>query len=200
MNVEMTVQVRTGTGKELAGRLRRAEQVPAVLYGPKAQTLSLSVPAAQLEKLLRDMGEESRLLRLTIEGGEEQQVRQVLIREIQVHPIRRRFLHVDFYEVPLDRAIVVEVPVEMQGEAVGIKKGGTLNLIRRTLAVRCLPGEIPERIQVDISGLDLGDTIHVADLLEKVPFELVGDRSFAVVTVASPEGKGAAGEGEGAGA
>jgi large subunit ribosomal protein L25 len=134
------------------------------------------------------MGEESKLLRLTLEGVSENSTRQVLIRDIQTHPVRRQFLHVDFYEVPLDHPIVVEVPVEFHGESIGVRKGGTLNPIQRTISVKCLPGEIPEKVPVDISNLDLGDSIHVADLIGSVPFELVSDKRMAIVNVAAPEG------------
>lgn len=187
MDVEMNVQLRTRTGKGAARRLRRGDAVPAILYGPKTAPMPLSVPAIRLLKLLREMGEESKLIRLVIGDGEERQVRQALIREVQTHPVRRRFVHVDFYEVPLDQPIVVEVPVELDGESIGEKKGGVLDLIRRTLAVRCLPGEIPERIHIDISNMDLGSSIRVADLIDLVPLELVDDRSFAVVAVVVPE-------------
>jgi large subunit ribosomal protein L25 len=195
MDVEMHVQVRTKTGTGAARRLRRKDAVPAILYGPKTAPIPLAVSAIRLLKLLRELGEESKLIRLVIGDGESQQVRQALIREVQIHPVRRRFVHVDFYEVPLDQPIVVEVPVELEGESIGEKKGGVLDLIRRTLAVRCLPGEIPERVHIDISNLDLGSTIRVADLVDLVPLELVDDTSFAVVAVAVPEEKAKAEEG-----
>lgn len=190
MNVEMTAQVRNRIGKMSARAVRREEQVPAIVYGPAMEALPVTVSARRLEKLLKDMGSESKLIQLTVEGGEApSQTRQVLIREVQTHPFRRQFLHVDFYEVPLDRLITVNVPVETVGECVGVKKGGTLNLIRRTVSVRCLPGQIPDRVHVDISSLDLGETIHVGTLAGKVPFDLVDPPSFAVVNIVAPEGK-----------
>lgn len=195
MDVELLVEVRNTTGKGAARSLRRNEKVPAILYGPKAEPLPLSIPVQRLEKLLRDLRGESKLLRLTVDGGGQQQTRHAIIREVQAHPVRRRLLHVDFYEVPLEQAIDVEVHVVMVGEPVGVKKGGTLNLIRRSLLVRCLPADIPEKVEVDISGLDLGSTIHVRDLVGKVPFELADDPNLAVVNVTAPEG--AAKESEG---
>ncbi len=187
MDVDLNVQVRSKVGTGPSRRLRGAETVPAILYGPRTAPLPLAVPALQLLKLLRDMGEESKLIRLVIGEGEDQQVRQALIREVQTHPVRRRFLHVDFYEVPLDQPILVDVPVELDGESIGEKKGGVLNLIRRTLSVRCLPGEIPDRVHIDISGLDLGSSVRVADLIGRVPFELMDEKSTAVVAIAVPE-------------
>jgi large subunit ribosomal protein L25 len=187
MDVDLSVQVRTKTGRGPARRLRREETVPGILYGPKTAPIPLAVPALPLLKLLRDMGEESKLIRLVIGQDTDQQVRQALIREVQTHPVRRRFLHVDFYEVPLDQPILVDVPVELDGEAVGEKKGGVINLIRRTLSVRCLPGAIPERVHIDISGMDLGSSVHVADLIGRVPFELMDDKTTAVVAMVVPE-------------
>jgi large subunit ribosomal protein L25 len=200
MNVEITAQLRNLTGKGPARRLRNEESVPAVLYGPKTAPLSLSVSANRLEKLLRDMAGESKLLQLTVEGEAETVTRQVLIRELQTHPVRRRFVHIDFFEVPMDQAIVVEVPVELVGESVGVKKGGAINVIRRMMSVRCLPGEIPEKGQIDVESLDLGGSIRVGDLVGKVPVELVDDKSAAVVNIAAPEGKKEETEGEAAAA
>ena len=193
MDIDLIGQLRNKTGKSAARRLRREEMVPAVLYGPKMEVLPLSVSSRRLERLLRDMGEESRLLNLSIEGSPETGTKKVLIREVQVHPVRRRFLHVDFYEVPLDHPIVVIVPVEPVGDAVGVKKGGTLDLVRRTVSVRCLPGEIPEKIELDVSKLDLGEAIHVRDLAKIVPFELVDDKHLSIVSISAPEGAGKGG-------
>ena len=193
MDAELNVQRREGSGKGASRRLRAGERVPAIFYGPKTDPVSLSVSALELEKLLRDMGKESKLLKLNIEGEESH---QVLIREVQTHPYRRRFFHVDFYEVPLDQLIVVEVLVELEGEPVGVKKGGELNLIRRTLSVRCLPREIPERIRVDVSGLEMGESIHVQDIAAGLAFELVEDMAASVANVMAPEGAPETAEGE----
>lgn len=188
MDVELTAQIRELTSRGAVRRLRRDEKVPAVLYGPKTDPLSLAVESRQLERLIREMGEESHLVRLVIDGTQGSQIRQVLIREIQVHPFRRRFLHVDFYEVPLDQALEFDVPIELVGEAIGVKKGGVLDIIRRALSVRCLPGAIPEKITIDISDMDIGTTIHVSDLVGVVPHELADDPSYGVLHITHPEG------------
>jgi large subunit ribosomal protein L25 len=159
-------------------------QVPAVLYGPKTKPASLSVSALNLEKLLKETGGESKLLNLRIEGD---RTTQVLIREIQTHPYRRRFVHVDFYEVPLDQPITVEVVVELVGDSIGVLKGGEINLIQRTLAVRCLPNQIPESIRIDVSKLDLGEMLHVGDLVAESSYEFDESPSVGVVSVVAPE-------------
>lgn len=188
MEVELTANMRETGTKGMVRRLRRDFKVPAVLYGPKTQPLSLAVESLRLEKLLREMGEESKLVRLTIEDGSRVETRQVLLREIQLHPFRRRFVHVDFYEVPLDQAIEVDVPIEVVGESVGVKKGGVLDVLRRTLSVRCLPGEIPEKISIDVSAMDVNSSFHVSDLIGAVPYELADDPSYAVLHIIPPEG------------
>ena len=187
MDVELTALTRTETGKGAARSMRREARVPAVLYGPNTEPVLLSVDAIRLEKLLRDAGEESKLLQLSFDGNTGSQTKQVLIREVQVHPYRKRFLHVDFYEVPMDRAIIVDVPVGLVGEAIGVKKGGIVNLVRRTLSVRCLPGAIPEKVQIDVTGMDLGSAIRVGDLKES--FELLDADTVTVVNITAPEGK-----------
>ena len=187
MNVELLAESRSKIGKGAASRLRRENKVPGIVYGPKAEPLPVAVAANDLERLLKEMGEESKLLKLNVEDGNDRQLRQVLIREVQVHPVRRRFLHIDFYEVPLDHPIVVEVPVELLGEAVGVKQRGVLNLVRRTLSVRCLPAEIPEKVSIDVTALGVGAAVHVADLIDNFPFELVDDAHTTVVTINAPE-------------
>lgn len=196
MNVELLAESRSKIGKGAARRLRREEKVPGIVYGPKAQPLPVAVAANALERLLKEMGKESKLLKLTVEDGSDRQLRQVLIREVQVHPVRRRFLHIDFYEVPLDHPIVVEVPIELLGEPVGVKLGGMLNLVRRTLAVRCLPAEIPDKVSIDVTALGVGAAVHVADLVSNYSFELVDDAHMTVVTINAPEGLTEAAEGE----
>ncbi len=195
MNLELTAVKRDRSGKGPARGVRREKGVPAVLYGPKTEATSLTVASAQLEKLLRGTGGESRLLNLNIEGDT---TRQVLIREVQTHPYRRQFLHIDFYEVPLDQYIEVEVGVVLVGDSVGVQKGGELNLIQRTLTVRCLPNQIPEKIPVDVSKVDLGQMVHIEDLPAQETYEFVADPGMGVVSVLAPESAAAAAPEEGA--
>jgi len=184
MTLELRAVTREMTGKGGARSVRRDMNVPGVLYGPKTQPTLLSVSALNLEKLLKETGGESKLLNLNIEGD---RTRQVLIREVQTHPYRRRFVHIDFYEVPLDQPITVEVVVELVGEAIGLQKGGELNLIQRTLAVRCLPNQIPESIRIDVSKLELGEMLHVGDLVAESSYEFEEASSVGVVSVVAPE-------------
>ncbi|MGC9196459.1 MAG: 50S ribosomal protein L25 [Syntrophobacteraceae bacterium] len=184
MSLELEAVLRQKTGKGGARSIRREALVPGILYGPKTPAQALTVSALSLEKFLRESHGESRLLNLKIGEGE---VKQVLIREIQTHPYRRRFLHIDFYEVPLDQPITVEVSIEIVGDSVGVQKGGELNLIQRSLTVRCLPNQIPEKIKIDVSKLDLGDVLHVQDLVTEGAYTIDEVPSMGLVSIESPE-------------
>ncbi len=192
MSLELEAVLRQKTGKGGARSVRREAMVPGILYGPKTPAKTLSVSAHSLEKFLRDSHGESRLLNLKIGEGE---VKQVLIREIQTHPYRRRFLHIDFYEVPLDQPITVEVTIEIVGDSVGVQKGGELNLIQRSLTVRCLPNQIPEKIKIDVTKLDLGDVLHVEDLVTEGTYTFDEAPSMGVVAIESPESASKSSEG-----
>ena len=188
MDIEVVAQLRTERGKNEARRLRQQDMVPAVFYGPGAQPRPLTVPLSRMEKLFREMGEEEKLLNLIIEDGTKRDAKHVMLREIQVHPARRQLLHVDFYEVAMDQAVEVHVLVELKGKPVGVEKGGSLNQLARFLTVRCLPGAIPEKVEADVSGLEIGQTLHVSDLVSLVAFELVDDGGLPVATIEAPEG------------
>ena len=188
MDIEVVAQLRTERGKNEARRLRQQDMVPAVFYGPGTQPRPLTVPLSRMEKLFREMGEEEKLLNLIIEDGTKRDAKHVMLREIQVHPARRQLLHVDFYEVAMDQAVEVHVLVELKGKPVGVEKGGSLNQLARFLTVRCLPGAIPEKVEADVSGLEIGQTLHVSDLVSLVAFELVDDGGLPVATIEAPEG------------
>jgi large subunit ribosomal protein L25 len=110
-----------------------------------------------------------------------------MVKELQVHPVTRNFLHVDFYEIDMARKIRVNVPVVTTGTAIGVERGGILQIIRRELEVLCLPGQIPETFEIDISDLDVGDAVHVEEIPLSGDIEIPHDVDFTVVTVTSPK-------------
>jgi len=182
---DLGVSERKGTGKGQARALRRNGFIPAVLYGPKTETVSLSVSAADLTAIYKRSESEHVILNLMIQNGGTRN-KTAMIKEMQVSPLSHEYLHVDFYEISMDQEIVVKVPVELTGSSVGVERGGFLQLIRHQLEVACLPGDIPNKIQVDISGLDIGDSIHVEQVQAKDKVKLVFDTNFTVVTVVAP--------------
>ncbi|MFC1896798.1 50S ribosomal protein L25/general stress protein Ctc [Thermodesulfobacteriota bacterium] len=183
---ELTATVRTTFGNGPARTLRRQGRVPAVLYGPGSDPVNLAVSLSDLEAVIKQAGHEQFLLDLRIENGGVVR-RNAMIKELQLHPISLRCLHADFYEVAMDRMITVSVPVETIGKAEGEEKGGMLQVVRRELEVKCLPSDVPSSIEVDVSALDLGDSIHLLDIPVADNIELVATTNSTVVTVIAPK-------------
>lgn len=184
--IELKASVRSKTGNGPARVLRRAGSIPAVLYGPGVDPLLLSVNTKEFEDALRHQNISQAILNLIIQNGKRQS-RSVMIKEIQKEPVSNSLLHIDFYEIAMDRRIDVMVPVVIVGKAAGVERGGLLQVIRREIEVNCLPGQIPESIEVDVSHLDIGDSMHVEDIPLGSDVELLADVNFTVVTVVSPK-------------
>ncbi len=166
--------------------LRRAGQIPAVLYGRKIEPVLLSVNTKDLEQILKKGGFGQVILNLVIQNGKKVTT-SAIIKELQTHPVSGNLIHIDFYEVDMKRQIKVMVPVITTGKSVGIEEGGLLNIVRRELEVFCLPGDIPEAIEIDISELGIGDSIHLEDVPLGENVEVAADVNFTVVTVLSPK-------------
>lgn len=157
----INVQRRTDSGKGAARRLRREGKVPAVVYGRKTGNVYLAVDASALNRLLAGGGATA-LVDLIIDGNQTQ---TALIREVQRQPDRDDVLHVDFHAVEMDQEVEVQVPVVLVGEDQRESDGGIVTQLLRELAVTCLPADIPERIEADVSGLRVGDSLLVSDLV-----------------------------------
>jgi large subunit ribosomal protein L25 len=185
--VDISIERRADNGKGPARRLRTAGKVPAVLYGPRRATTAIAVAAEEFERKLTHL-EGAHLIRLVNPGGTDPELheRMVLVREMQVHPVTGRALHADFYEVDLTERLTVAVTLHFVGKPVGVVNGGILQPILREVEVECLPTEIPDFIEVDVSGLDIHDAVHVSDLTLPEGVVSVGDATRTVVAVLPP--------------
>ncbi len=158
----LTAKTRDVTGSGGAGRLRREGWVPAVMYGHGEASRNLKVEELELRQLLERISVDNTLVDLTVEDDGTQ---KVLIREIQTHPWKSRILHVDFFHIQEDEEIRVAIPIRFQGSPLGVREsGGILQTNRNEIEVECLPGEIPEYFELDVTDLEIGDSLHVADL------------------------------------
>ena len=184
--VELKTNIRTKVGNGPARALRREGKIPAVLYGPGAEPVLLSVAVNDLEQALKKSKAAQILLNVLIQNGETS-TKSAMIKELQTHPVSRDFLHVDLYEIALDRKITVKVPIAIKGKSIGVEEGGVLQTVRRELEVSCLPFAIPEVIEIDVTDLDIGDSIHVGKISIGGDVELMDDDHFTVVTVLSPK-------------
>jgi large subunit ribosomal protein L25 len=183
---KLNASIRTSSGKGVARTLRREGKLPAVLYGSDIESVSLAVNTHDIELLLNKISYSQALINLRVDNGQSFE-KMVMIKEIQADPITQNYLHLDFYEVRMDQKISTTVPVEITGVSKGVEAGGTLQIIRRELDVVCLPSQIPDSIVIDISELDMGDSIHVEDIRPEGDLEIPFDVNFTVVTVVSPK-------------
>jgi large subunit ribosomal protein L25 len=184
--INLNARVRKTTGNNPARALRREGRIPAVLYGPKTEPILLSIESREFEQIVKKSTIGSVLLNLQIQNGDATS-RPAMVKELQTHPVTQRFLHVDFYEVDMQRKIKVMVPVVIRGKAKGIEEGGLLQIVCREIEVLCLPTEIPEAFEVDVSDLDIGDAIHLEDIQTVGDIEIVEETNVTVVTVLAPK-------------
>jgi large subunit ribosomal protein L25 len=183
----LAVQWREGKGKEDARRLRHQGLIPAVVYGRRAETIPIALNPQELAKVLHGGAGERTLINLTIEGLQDGPItKTVILKEKQIDPLKRTLLHVDLYTITMDEEISVGIPVHIVGKAAGVALGGILEQVMREIEVKCLPADIPPSIDVDVSALNIGDSLHVADItLEKA--KILADPGQTVVTIVPPK-------------
>ena len=166
MEALLEATVRTTIGKNEARRTRRAGQVPAVVYGAASEgatrdAVSIAVEPKALLKILHSEAGANTLISLKLDGSNT----KVLVKDFQLDPVTHQVLHADFYRVAMDRMIEVTIPVLIKGEAKGVKlQGGLLEFIRREIQIECLPADIPEHVDVDVSDLMVGQGVRVRDV------------------------------------
>lgn len=158
--VTLPAEKRDEAGKGAARRLRREGYIPAVVYGHGIDSENLKVRLEDLESTLHEARVGSTLVDLKVDGDSA----PVLIREVQRHPFKAELLHVDFFKIRADETVRVSVPLRLEGKPIGVEEGGILQQNRHEVEVECLPGDIPEYFELDVSGLDIGDSFHIADL------------------------------------
>jgi large subunit ribosomal protein L25 len=178
----LVAETREGSGKGAARKLRAQGRIPAVVYGRKRAAQSIIVSPEALQKLLRGAGGMNTLIDLSIGGASA----TVLVKSLERDPVRGKYLHADFYEVDLTQKVTVSVPIHLVGKAAGTDFGGILDHPLRELSIECLPREIPQRIDVDVTALQVNDSIHVSDLKLAPGLTVKTDGALAVASVVLP--------------
>ncbi|MGW8281997.1 MAG: 50S ribosomal protein L25/general stress protein Ctc [Gemmatimonadota bacterium] len=178
----LNVETRSGRGKGAARQLRRAGSIPGSLYGREIEPIAVKTDGREFAALVGSISVENTIVDLSVDGAAP---RRVLIREIQRHPVRPEFLHVDFYEIRAGEMLKVNVPIHLVGTPIGVRNGGTLQQIRHELEIECLPSEIPPSFEVDISSLAIGDSLHISDV-EVGGLEVLDDLEQTICSVAAP--------------
>jgi large subunit ribosomal protein L25 len=184
--LSLAAQVRTDTGKGAARRLRRSDQVPAIFYGPNSQPVMLAVKYLDLRTLLKSASSENVIFQLQIESGQGSTSKTVMLKELQADPIKPIYYHADFYEISMDKELTLNVPVHLVGTPVGAAKGGILQHVRRELSVSCLPGNLVEFLEVDVTALDIGDAVHVKDVVLPAGMKTAEDADTTIAVVTAP--------------
>ncbi len=183
--------IREEKGKGVSRRLRKEKKVPAILYGPNTQPLMLTVRRGDVERIMRSAEKESVLLfDMILHANGNDINKKVMFKEIQIDPIKDIPLHVDFYEIAMDKEITVDLPIKLINTPVGVSKGGILEHITREITISCLPDKLIDVLEVDVSGLDIGDSIHVRDIKfpEGISPEEELNTTIAVVVAPTSEG------------
>lgn len=181
--LSLSAEAREEKGKSASRRLRRADRIPVTVYGGSNDAASGTVARREIAALLRRHGRNA-IFTLDLAGA----ATPVKIADLQIDPIKGRLLHVDFMRISLTEKTEFEVPLEVVGEAPGVKnQGGILDQPLHTVKIRCLPTELPAKIEVDVSSLNLGDHIRVADLaVDRDKIELITDAEVVIATIAAP--------------
>jgi large subunit ribosomal protein L25 len=185
MEATLEAQARDSFGKNESRRTRRQGLVPGVLYGGDKHATPISVEPKALLRILHSESGANTLISLKLPGGGDT---RVLVKEYQLDPVTHQLLHADFYRVAMDRAIQVTIPVIVKGEPKGVKQqGGVLEFIRREIEIECLPGDIPEHVEIDVSELMLHQGVRVRDLPVDPKWTAVSEPDMMLVHVIMPK-------------
>jgi len=185
--IVLEAQLREGAGRAKAKDLRDSGFLPAVVYFHGKDALSVKISRSSLLKLVHQHRLESVIINLQIKDDKKAKGRPCLVKEIQYDPVSENIIHVDFNEISLTESIKVNVPIEIKGEAIGVKQeGGSLEHLLWEIEVECLPTNIPKNIEVDISALKMGDAIHVKDMVFPEGIKSLHDETAVVLHVVAP--------------
>lgn len=183
MAVSMKAIARENTKKSFAKKLRAAGKVPAVVYGKKVESLPVTVQEKEIWQILRTEANAVITMEIENEGSHP-----VMVYEVQKDPISNRLLHIDFHQIDLTEKIRTQVALEVIGEAIGVREeGGVLQYGTFEVEVRCLPGDVPSSIEIDVSELQIGDSLTVADLTVSEEIEIMSEPTETVVSVLAPQ-------------
>lgn len=201
---QLAAKVRENKGKEAAKKMRREKDIPGIFYGPDSEPIMLSFKDGDLRKILKSAASENIIMGLELQSDKGVETKMVILKELQSDPLKDSYIHADFYEVSMDKELTLEIPIVFVNTPVGVTNGGILQHVRRELTIKCLPDKLLEKIEVDVSGLGIGESIHVKDVVfpEGITSPHEAHLTLAVVNaptvseVAAPAEEGEEGEEE----
>lgn len=184
--IQLDSKKRTMTGKGSSRKLRSMGRLPVILYGPETSPMMLSLDYKQLQKILRGKSAENIIFDLKVDSNGTNQSRRVMIKEIQKDPVTRDYLHVDFYEISMEKELEVDIPLYLVNTPIGVNEGGILEHIRRELKISCMPKNLVDKIEIDVSGLDIGQSLHIEDINLPPGLKSIEDGDLTIATVVAP--------------
>jgi large subunit ribosomal protein L25 len=185
--IKLSAQSRERTTKGDLRALRSEGKTPAVLYGKGVGNILLKVPTKELDYIINNYSIGSTLIDLDVEKGDKKETFLVMCRDVQRDPLRRELVHADFYQIEMDREIVTEIPVALTGESEGVQKGGILQHMLREVTVSCLPTNLPDSIEIDISGMDIGQQVTVGDIEAPEGVKVISEPESVIALVVAPQ-------------
>ncbi len=182
----LAARIRTEKGKQAAKRLRRENRIPAIFYGPGVASVMLTVDAHELDMIMKKKTGENVIIGLQIETDKGKDTRTVILKELRSDPVKADYLHADFYEISMDKELTVDIALHFINTPKGVVNGGMLQPIRREITVSCLPDKLVDFIEADVSGLDIGQSLHVKEITLPDGIKSILDPDLTVATVMAP--------------
>ena len=182
----LAAHLRKSTGTGAARKLRKNNQVPAIFYGPGIETVMLALDYLELERLLKQASGENIILDLQVKSDGGTESKKAILKDLQIDPVQDTYVHADFYEISMEKEITVAVPIQLINTPVGVTNGGILQHIRRELTITCLPDKMIDVFNMDVSDLDIGDSIHIQEIELPEGIATAEEGHLTVAVVAAP--------------
>ena len=182
----LAARVRNEKGKQAVKKLRRENRIPAIFYGPGVASLMLTVDAHELDMIMKKKTGENVIIGLQIESDKGTDSRTVILKELRSDPVKADYLHADFYEISMDKELTVDIALHFINTPKGVVNGGMLQPIRREITVSCLPEKLVDFIQLDVSELEIGQSLHIKEITLPDGIKSIQDPDLSVVTVMAP--------------
>ncbi len=186
--IKLNAKLREESGKGAARRIRQNNNIPGIVYGSKKDPVMLSVDAIEFDKIIRENGSTGLFFNLKIEGSNSKD-KIVMLKDMQMDTFSLNYLHIDLHEIDMDTKVTISIPVETVGSSKGVESGGVIQTIRRELEILCKPADTPDSIQIDITDLEIGDSIHVEDIDLGETIEIPHEVNFTIITILAPTAK-----------
>ena len=184
--IQFQAELREKTGKGIARETRRTGFIPAILYGPGVEPILMKIVKKLAERTIIHLESHNVMADLILKKDGKDETIKTVVKEIQIEPVTREILHIDFYQLRMDKLIVMEIPVHLLGEPIGIEQGGVLEQELREIKIEALPKDIPDKIEVDISKLSIGDTLLVKDLSLPEKVRLIEEEERVIISILAP--------------